>query len=140
MKWTISALRKLKNITLAIGTVIILLYLILSWSESITKIIPLIILIPVLVWPFLAWHDARQAYIMALTIGIITIIWFIIDFFVLRIHQEYWHIPVFILIAPLPAFILAYMMWVYHKHELKGSRKKRKRFGIIQDPEKLNEM
>jgi hypothetical protein len=116
MKWTKKGLKILKNTVLAAGSIIILLYIILALIESTTKIISIIILLPIAVWPFIAMKNARQASIMATTIGAITIIWFIIDFVVLRAERVYWHIPLFLLIAPLPAFALGYLMWLYAEH------------------------
>ena len=123
MRWTAKKLRQLKNSALAVGAIIILLYLILGLIESRSKLITFIILLPVLAWPYIAYKYEKQAAIMAIVIGSILILWFIIDFFVLRIQRQYWHIPVFILIAPLPAFVLAWMLLRYD--ELKHPKKKK---------------
>ena len=114
MRWTVKKLNYLKNTTLVIASIIILLYLILSLIESTAKLITLLILLPVIIWAFIAWKYPKQAAIMAFLIAFVTIIWFAIDFLLLRTQRVYWHIPIFILIAPLPAIIVGYILWFYY--------------------------
>ncbi|MEE9525088.1 MAG: hypothetical protein V3V78_00595 [Candidatus Woesearchaeota archaeon] len=110
-------LPKLKNWSLSIGIIIILLYLILSLVESEHKFVSFIVLIPVLIWPYVAYKHERQAGIMAFVVGSITIVWFVIDFLFLRADRLYWHIPMFLLIAPLPAFLLGWIFLYYSKNK-----------------------
>ena len=105
----------LKRIILNIGTAIILLYLILVLIESQNRIISFIILIPILIWPYLAYRYEKQAAIFAFMIGIIVMVWFAIDFNFIRTEKIFWHIPVFLIIAPLPAFVLAWLLLVFMK-------------------------
>ncbi len=115
MNWTANRLNRLKNITLSISIILILLYLILSLIESGSKLVSILILLPVLIFPYIAWKYEKQASIIAFLIGFITIIWFAVDFIFLRIQRQYWHIPLFLLIAPLPAFIVGYIFWFLSK-------------------------
>ena len=103
--------KKLKNISLIIGAVIVLLYLVLSLIESSAKLFALIVLTPIIIWMLIAIKHEREAAIMANLTGVIIIIWFIIDYTILRYERLWWHIPVFILIAPLPAFAIGYILW-----------------------------
>ncbi|MBD3354970.1 hypothetical protein GF361_03215 [Candidatus Woesearchaeota archaeon] len=115
MKWTASRLDRLKNITLSISIIVILLYLTLSLIESESKLVSIMILLPVIIFPYIAWKYEKQASIISFLIGSITMIWFAIDFIFLRIQRQYWHIPLFLLIAPLPAFIIGYIFWFIYK-------------------------
>jgi hypothetical protein len=113
MKWSVKRLLCLKNITLIIAAIIILLYLILGLIESAMKLLPVIVLVPILFWIFIAFKYERQASVMAYMIAGITILWFVIDFAFLRTQRVYWHIPMFILIAPLPAIAAGYILQFY---------------------------
>ncbi|MBR9691337.1 hypothetical protein GOV06_00980 [Candidatus Woesearchaeota archaeon] len=114
MRWTTRNLMCLKNSAVVIGSAVILLYLVMSLIESTSKLVSFTILLPVLIWPYVAYKQEKNASIMAFIIGAIVVIWFIIDFAFLRIERLYWHIPLFILIAPLPAFVMSYMLGHYH--------------------------
>jgi len=117
MDWTKSKLNRLKNITLSISIIIILLYLVLSLIESESKLITVLILLPVIIFPYISWKYEKQAAVMAFVICGITIVWFAIDFFFLRIQRQYWHIPLFLLIAPIPAFVVGYIFWFIYKNK-----------------------
>ncbi len=110
MKW-------IKNTAIGIGSAVILLYFILGLIEGRSKVITVLLLLPLFAWPYLAYRYEKYAIRMAIAVGIIAIIWFAVDFIFLRIERFYWHIPVFILIAPLPAFTLAWMLWSYRKKQ-----------------------
>jgi len=112
-------LKNIKKTVLIIGSIIILLYLVLGLIESQSKIITFFVLIPLLAWPYIVWKKELAAAIFSFTVGWITILWFLIDFLFLRTERLAWHIPVFILIAPLPAFVLGYMLWYYAKKKAK---------------------
>ena len=106
-------LKNIKKTALIGGSIIILLYLILGLIESTSKISTFFILVPLLVWPYIVWRYEPEASIFSIAIGCITILWFVIDFLILRAEMVFWHVPVFVLIAPLPAFLIGWMLWNY---------------------------
>ena len=107
--------KRLKYSAIIIGTIIVLLYFVLSLIESSEKVIAVLILLPVLVWPYVAYKYTRQAAVMSFVIAAVAVIWFAIDFLLIRTHQQLWHIPLFIVIAPLPAVVLGWMLLVSTK-------------------------
>ena len=119
-------LRNLKKTVLISGSIIIFLYILLGLIESRSRFVTLIILLPLLAWPYIIWKYELDAAIFSFAIGCITIIWFAIDFVILRAERIAWHIPVFIIIAPLPGFLLGWMIWDYAK-------KKHIRFRLYSD-------